>query len=188
MMDIDEEGQEAFTTVEPVAAPRKGGWPKGKPRTPRTEEPAAGIRTRKRKGGTLVDKFDIPESMKADFAARGMDVQWKRETVYGARDPSYEVFMREQGFDPVDSSRFPEYVAEGASGPIRRDGMMLMERPMELTLEAKLEERQAADDAVRIKTEQLTGAPDGQFQRHRADGSSTVSINRTIERGGLPVE
>lgn len=163
-------------------------WPKGKPRGPRrittdNEPVRSTVRERKRKGGTLVDKFALPEAMTAKFKENGMSVEWKREVVYGAHDPSYDVFMREQGWEPVDGKRFPEYVGTGHTGPIRRDGLILCERPIELTREAMREEREAARDAVRIKEEQLGEAPPGQLQRHRKDGSSTVQVSRTIERG-----
>jgi hypothetical protein len=191
--EIDEQALEQDANPAPV---KKGGWPKGKPRTARTPTAAAartepvrtGPRQRTRKGGTLVDKYDLPDSMKADFKERGMDAEWKRETVYGATDPAYDVFMREQGFEPVDSSRYPEFVTAGQTGPIRRDGMILMERPIELTKEAKAEERAAANEAVRVKEEQLGTAGRGEFQRQRADGSSTVAINKTVERGGMEIE
>lgn len=146
------------------------------------------IRTRKRKGGTLADRYALSDEMMADLKARGMSAEWKRETVAGMGDPSYDVFMREQGWEPVPGERYPEYVAEGHTGPIRRDGLILMERPVELTQEAMEEEKAAARDAVRIKEQQLGNAGAGEFQRHRTDGSSTVNINRTMERGGMEID
>lgn len=148
---------------------------------PDTIRPA--VRERKRKGGQVSDKYALSPEMIADFDARGMTPEWKREIVYGAGDPAYDVFMREQGFEPVDASRYPDYVAPGTTGAIRRDGLILMERPKELTAEAKEEDRRNARDAVRVKEEQLGTAPKGQLPRQRADGSSTVSVNRTIESG-----
>lgn len=141
------------------------------------------IRERKRKGGQIADKFELPKDMIADFAARGMSVEWKRETTMGAEDPSYSVFLREQGWEPVESARYPKFVMAGQEGAIRRDGQVLMERPIELTQEAMAEDKAAAREAVAIKEQQLGQAGAGEFQRHRTDGSSTVQINRTIERG-----
>lgn len=153
-----------------------------------SEEIRPPVRERKRKGGTLVDRYALSQDMLDDIAARGMSVEWKRETVMGANDPSYDVFMREQGWEPIDGSRYPDFVAHDHKGPIRRDGMILMERPIELTKEAMGEERAAARDAVRIKEEQLGTARAGEFQRHRDDGSSTVRVNRTVERGGIEID
>lgn len=161
----------------------------GASRTARTEPVRDDVRrVRKRKGGTSIDKFAIPPEMQAFFDSQGLTVEWKRETTIGANDPSYDVLMREQGWLPVDGEQFPDYVAPGHKGAIRRDGMVLMERPKELTEEAKAEELASARNAVAIKEQQLHGAPDGQFQRHRADGSPTVNVQRTVERGGLEIE
>ena len=116
-------------------------------------------------GGTLVDKFALPSDMLADLKERGMSVEWKRETTIGQQDPSYDIFMREQGWEPIMGERYPEFVMEGQKGPIRRDGMILMERPIELTKEAQMEERNAAREAVSIKEQQLGVAGKGEFQR-----------------------
>lgn len=145
------------------------------------------VRERKRKGGQIADRYELPEDMLADFTARGMSVEWKRETLIGANDPSYDVFLREQGWEPVDGDRFPGFVMAGHQGPIRRDGMILMERPVELTQEAMAEDRDNARRAVAIKEQQLQGTAAGEFQRHRADGSSTVQLNKSMERG-MPIE
>lgn len=166
--------------------------PRGRPARPspasepETVRPPA-RRQRLNKGGQIVDKFALPDNVMADAKARGMSLEWKRETTAGANDPSYDLFLREQGWEPVEGNRYPALVLKGHTGPLRRDGQVLMERPIELTQEAMDEDRRAARDAVAIKEQQLQGAPDGQFQRQRPDGSSTVQINRTVERG-LPIE
>lgn len=188
-IDGDEVVPETVSQTTEAEPKKKGGWPKGKPRTKapeaRTEPVREGVRTRKRKGGTLVDKFAVPDGA----VPPGMSWEWKRETVYGAEDPAYAAFLRDQGWEPVDAARYPgAFMADGTKGAIRRDGQVLMERPIELTHEAQAEERQAAKQAVAIKEAQLTGSKEGEFQRHRDDGSSTVRINRTMERGGMEIE
>lgn len=140
------------------------------PGRPRKEDVAlrsagrsGGIRERKRKGGQLNDPFRV------DKIPDGMSYEWKRVTVYGKDDPSYDILMREQGWDPVESARHPELVAEGHVGPIIRDGLMLMERPMELTKEAMDEDRNAARAAVSVKKQQLGESPAGTFERNVTD-------------------
>ena len=64
---------------------------------------------------------------------------------------------------------------------MQRDGMILMERPIELTREARAEERAAARDAVIQKERQLFEAGEGEFAR------KGVQVSTTIERG-IPVE
>jgi hypothetical protein len=194
--DIDDDGlppeTPAAMITEPEKPKHKGGWPKGKPRRPdarsaalRSEAPRAGIRTRKRKGGQLLDKYAVSP----ELIPEGMSWEWKTATVYGKSDASYNAFLRDQGWEPVMAERYPgKFVDEGVRGPIMRDGLMLMERPMELTREAMAEERMAARAAVAIKEQQLHGAPDGQFPRQREDGSSTVRVSRTYERGGMEID
>lgn len=169
----------AARKTTPAAAPSKV-------RPLAREEPR---RERKRKGGQMADQFELPAEMIAAFRALGMSVEWKRETVTGATFTAYDILLREQGWEPVDGDRFPEFVGEGHRGPIRRDGQVLMERPMELTLEAQAEDRANAREAVAIKEQQLGVAPKDTLQRHRADGSQTgiVQVNRTIE-SGIPID
>lgn len=112
-------------------------------------------RVRKRKGGQLNDRFRV------DNIPEGVSYEWKRVTVWGKEDPSYDVLMREQGWEPVESGRHPELVPNGHKGAIIRDGLMLMERPIELTEEARREELEAARDAISIKKQQLGEAPSG---------------------------
>lgn len=143
----------------------------------RSEEP----RQRKRKGTIAQDKFAIP----LEEIPEGSSYEWKRKTVYGAGDPSYDVMMREQGWLPVDVSRHPDFMPPNWSGAIERDGLVLMERPIELTREAQDEERLSARLAVRTKEEQLGIAGNGQFDR-RNGSQSLAKVNKTIEPMEIP--
>lgn len=190
-MNIDQEDDRTAPEASAEAPKKKhtGGWPAGKPRGPkaatRTAAPRAGVqRTRKIKGGAILDKFYIDPAV----IPHGISYEWKTETVYGANNPAYDGFMRNQGWEPVDAKRHPDMMPDGYKGPVRREGLILMERPIELTREAMMEERMAANEAVQIKEEQLGNAPKGTLPRARADGSSTINVNRTIERGGLEIE
>lgn len=148
-----------------------------------TSEGGEPIRERKRKGGQLVSDYDIDMSL----IPSGWTYEWKRVQVYGAENRQYEVLMRDQGWTPVPADRHPELVVEGHKGPIIRDGLMLMERPVELTREAQHEDRMNARAAVRAKEEQLGKAGANEFERVDAHGRPTAKINKTVERG-LPVD
>lgn len=158
------------------AEPRRGP---GRPRMARADngepihEPVR-KRERKRKGTIAIDKFAVGE------APEGMTYEWKRISVYGASDPSYEVLMRDQGWEPVDASRHPEMVSGNARGPIVRDGLMLMERPVELTEEARAEERQSARVAVAHKEQQLGHAGPQEFGRDNK-GTPLHKVSRSYE-------
>ncbi|MBB3411214.1 hypothetical protein FHT87_005167 [Rhizobium sp. BK316] len=139
------------------------------------------IRSRKRKGGQSVDKFHIDASQ----IPSGSSYEWKTVTVYGKEDPSYNVLLREQGWEPVDSSRHPGLVADGHTGPIIRDGLMLMERPIELTQEAMAEDRANATEMVTIKKQQILGeTPAGTMSR---EASNLKNYARTSYEA-LPID
>lgn len=156
------------------------------PGRPRKEEVAlraaarsGPTRERKRKGGQLNDPFRV------DNIPPGTSYEWKRVTTYGKSDPSYDILMREQGWEPVDASRHPELVAEGHKGAIIRDGLMLMERPVELTQEAQAEDRAAAREAVTVKKQQLGETPSGTMPRD-ADPRVRPRVSTSYE--SLPID
>lgn len=174
----------------PDAPKHKGGWPKGRPRTLRTEAPTASaddvrpeLRSRKRKGGQSVDQFAVPP----EIIPKGQSWEWKRETAAGQGSVQYDVMLREQGWLPVDGAHYPQLVGEGHIGPIRRDGLILMERPIELTREAMEEDYRNAKQVVMDKEAQIGNAPNGQLPRQRADGTPTSTIRTTIE-SGMPID
>lgn len=141
---------------------RRGpGRPRKEESDLRTSVRSEPIRSRKRKGGQLADKFHIDASAIPD----GISYEWKRYTVYGQEDPSYSVMLREQGWDPVTSDRHPDLVSDGHKGPIIRDGQILMERPIELTREAQEEDRAMAREVVNIKKQQMGQTPAGTLTR-----------------------
>lgn len=105
------------------------------------------------------DKFYI----NPEIIPEGWSYEWKRHTTFGKEDPAYQVSLRRTGWDPVPVYRHPELMPAkwNQSDAITRDGMVLMERPMEITIEARERDRKNARDAVRQKEQQLRGAPAG---------------------------
>jgi hypothetical protein len=63
--------------------------------------------------------------------------------------------------------------------------MVLMERPMELTLEARAIEARRARLQVRAKEEQLVAAPPGQFDRQNKD-DSLLKVKKSYEAIPVP--
>lgn len=125
-------------------------------RSPIRSEP---IRTRKRDNHTNIfhiDKADIPD---------GISREWKREAVFDKPDLSHQMALQENGWEVVQSAGSSKYMPSGYTGPVRRDGMILMERPIELTREAQAEDLAAAREEVRGMQRQNGQAPAGHGPR-----------------------
>jgi hypothetical protein len=130
------------------------------------------------------DKFAIDQSI----IPEGWDYQWKRHTVLGKDDPSYDVNLRMNGWEPVPAKRHPQMMPSGsAASAITRDGMILMERPMELTMEAKARDKRKAQLQVRAKEASLAEAPQGQFGRDNK-GAPLASVSKSFEAIPIPKE
>jgi hypothetical protein len=135
-------------------------------------------RTRRRKSTVAEDPFyinrdDIPE---------GLDYEWKRWSNAGEHDPFYIANMREQGWEPVDPKRHPTWVPPGYKEPhIIKGGQILMERPMELTLEARKELRDLAKVQVREAEQRLGMTPKDTLARD-ADPSIAPRVSKEYFR------
>jgi len=156
---------------------------------PRAEDPRARAARRvaelREHGGALeegedkffIDSADVPEAW---------EYEWKRMTVLGKEDPAYQVSLARRGWEPVPASRHPHLMPAGWSRQtIERDGMVLMERPREISDEARLRDRKAAALQMRSKEEQLNQAPEGQFERSNK-GNSLVNVKKSIEAIPIP--
>jgi hypothetical protein len=115
----------------------------------------------------------------------GWDYEWKRKTVMGAEDPAYQVALMRAGWEPVPASRHPEMMPDrGHFATIERKGMILMERPKEITDEMRELELRKARQQVRQKEQQLNSAPEGQFGRDHAQ--VRPKINKSYEAIPIP--
>lgn len=129
------------------------------------------------------DKFYVD----TDTIPEGWDYEWKRKSVLGAEDPSYEVQVARGGWEPVPPDRHPGFMPKGFKGEsIERDGLVLMERPKEITEAVREADRRRARAQVRQKEEQLNAAPAGQFERNKSDGSSLVKVSKSYEPMQIP--
>lgn len=98
----------------------------------------------------------------------GWDYNWKRESIAGQIDDDHLIEMRMSGWEPVDAKRHPEMMPTGYTGPIRKKGMILMERPMEITNMAQDRELSTAREVVAAKEKSLGMSPSGTFERDRS--------------------
>ena len=127
---------------------------------PRVRAAKRAAELREHRGDFLdgTDSFAIDPRIIPD----GWSYEWKVMSVMGAKNPSNEIAIARAGWDPVPVSRHPELMPKGWTGvTIERDGMMLMERPKEITDEAVVREKQKARGQVRDKEQQIMAAPAG---------------------------
>ena len=116
----------------------------------------------------------------------GWSYEWKTRTVLGAEDPAHQVALARKGWEIVPASRHPELMPIGYKGvEITRKGMVLMERPMEITQEAKDATLRRARMQMRDKEAQLTQAKGGEFDRSNK-GDPLVKISKKYEAIPIP--
>jgi hypothetical protein len=100
--------------------------------------------------GTERDKYWAPPP------PDGFDYQWKLKSVLNQDDIDRIRQNEMNGWEPVPLSRHPELMPRGWKGDtIEVGGLVLMERPMMFTQEAREEERRLAKEAVYTKESQM---------------------------------
>jgi len=128
----------------------------------------------------FIDPSIVPE---------GWSYEWKRKTIYNQEDPSYQIRLADAGWTPVPATRDARHKAMMPTGnyaTIERDGMILMERPKELTDEAKAIELRRARNQVRAKEAQLSATPEGTMTRE--DSRVRPTVKKSYEAMPIPQE
>lgn len=116
----------------------------------------------------------------------GWSYEWKMNTVLGQPNPAYQVQLQRMGWDCVPAERHPEMMPTGdRHSTIERKGMVLMERPADLTEEAKNIETRKARRQMQSKQEQLGQAKPGEFERNNKD-TALVKIKTGYEPVQIP--
>jgi hypothetical protein len=117
---------------------------------------------RRRKGLQHDDPFYIP----LDEIPEGLSYEWKRFSVAGQEDPFYLAQMRAQGWEPVDPKMHPNWVPPDYTAPnIIKGGQILMERPIELTNEARAELDALANQQMREVRARVGKSEPGELER-----------------------
>ena len=182
--------KDAFGNVAP-SLPR--GEPRAVKRTPLHEGQVLGrngeILTRNRVSGDgYVNEFDIPE----DFKDPKYDLHWARTSTHGKADQANLNELYDNGWRPASPLNYARVMPDMAGkATIERDGLMLMERPWELSHLALAEERDAAVRLREIQGEAFGGrklAKGFEAGRKSSNGKFNASkiLNRGLERA--PVE
>lgn len=153
--------------------------PEPAPETPNEVSPQEGSnpalpQERLRRTSRRQDKFHIDPRLIPD----GWSYEWKRESVYGQPDPDHQVNLRANHWRPVPVERHPNLMPPGATGAIKKDGQVLMERPAYLTHDAQMEDYQIAMDQVAKKEAQVGITPQGHFSREHPSAQRQSYIRR----------
>jgi len=106
---------------------------------------------------------------------KGWVYEWKRSTVFNQPDPGYEAELAQNGWRAVPAERHPGiFMGAGATGPVIRDGLILMERPAALNEEERAMSLRSAQDAVRnVKRQHGLGIGD-------AEGRTKLITNKNV--------
>lgn len=124
----------------------------------REEEVRPAKKVRVRKGGGMTDRLHIPAAM----IPPDIDLQWVTSEILGMPDMQGRQAYEINGWEPVAGEMWDGlfdgmFMPKGYKGELNVGGLVLMWRPMELTMEARAEESQAARQAVRNHEAALRG-------------------------------
>ena len=171
---------------------KKPGRPKKVREVEVRNEPVREVTARGEKRQRLVrydasqDRLHIPREM----IPAGTDLQWVAVEVLGQPNPQERVRFEQNGWRAVTPDMFDgrfdgRFMPKGHKGEIVVEGLCLMERPMELTMEARAEERAAAQLAVGIQERKLTsGQLDGvTLDTQHSTARANTRLTRTVESG-----
>lgn len=127
------------------------------------------------------DDFYVP----LDEIPDGWTYEWKRHSTYGQEDPSYQIQLAREGWEPVPVGRHPWMMPnDSASNAIYRKGMILMQCPTEIIEERQMAELRKARMQVRHKEQQIAGTPEGTMTRD--DARVRPQIKKSYEAIPIP--
>lgn len=161
----------------------------------RSREPAREGRTAVRRGAVMAhdrdgnpvyrrrDGVSDPFAIPADLQEPDWDRQWVRVSVHGWEDVDNQVGMQENGWRPISANRpgwEGRFMPPGYKGAIQKSGLMLMERGMALTQEARAEEKRLVRNQTEVQRQQFGMAlPDGfRADTPAARAASGVKVGR----------
>lgn len=129
------------------------------------------------------DKFYVDPKTIPD----GMSYEWKRLSSLGQEDRRHQVNLARNRWVPVPAERHPEIGGDpmnpdqhGRPNPhadhIVIDGLILMERPIQITQKVQADDARLARGQVREQFERLKLVPDGTLSSEK--GQRDVNIRR----------
>ena len=130
---------------------------------------------------TGIDEFYIDPAI----IPEGWDYEWKRKSVIGLEDPTYQLTLIQGGWQPVPASRHRGLMPDSAKyNSVERKGMMLMERPLEITNKVKMHEYRKARDAV--TRQEKVGVESDEGLLARSDARVKPNIKKSYSPMNIP--
>lgn len=135
--------------------------------------------------------FDIPAHLNDDPT---WTREWKRFEIYNKYDETHQQHLQENGWRPVmvePGNGWGEfYGGPNYRGPVRREDMVLMERPAALTAEVRRREKAAADAQMRSNTDRFAArrALDTPQGFTTSNPNVPSKVQSTYEQGPTPAK
>lgn len=153
-----------------------------------TDEPKKKVRLRKNTADRSM--LDLPAETIDFLKAQDVDLQWVTDSVVGQPMPWVMGEFVANAWEPVTPDMWNGlfdgmYTKKGHVGQIEYGGLVLMWRPMELTMEARHEDALARDNAIRaqqnmLKTGQIPGFSAG-FEPDHPTAIAKNVLTRTVK-------
>lgn len=173
-------------TAEVEVAERPALRPEMREEDPRARAAARVAQLREHVGDMSegTDEFYVPPSLVPD----GWTYEWKRHKIWNQEDPAYTVQLARDGWEEVPLHRNADHEAmmprNWSGNTIERKGMVLMERPSEISEQVRRMDLMRARQQVRVKEQQLATTPDGTMTRD--DSRVAPKINKSYEAIPIP--
>lgn len=132
----------------------------------------------RRQSRSAADRFHVSRAAVPD----GMTYEWKRATFVGKEDVEHQIDLAENGWTAVPASRHPELAGRKVESDamIVRGGLVLMERPTEVTFDARQEDKAKAKEQLTTQIHRLGLTERGTLPRNRPQ------VRRTYEAAEVP--
>jgi hypothetical protein len=132
----------------------------------------------RRHSRSAADRYHINRSSIPD----GMTYEWKRATYMGKEDVDHQIDLAENGWTAVPANRHPELAGRKVESDamIVRGGLVLMERPTDVTFDARQEDKARAKEQLTTQIHRLGLTERGTLPRARPQ------VRRTYEAAEIP--
>lgn len=133
--------------------------------------------------GEGADKFYVDPSIIPD----GWSYEWKEYTVAGKVDPSRQIELRRTGWESVPAERHRELMPEDTKErSVLREGLQLMERPVEVTAAVMGMDKVRAQTQMRDKKDQAERQSYGGFDTSVNGRPVAKGISSRVGPMGIP--